>query len=83
MARYIDIHSGVLGATEGQLRAAHARRLSVEAAEGVRFERAWLDQEFGKVFCLSTAPSKEALMRAHEQAGQTVVEVYELSVEVS
>jgi hypothetical protein len=82
MARYIDIHSGFLGATEEQLRAAHDRRLSVEAAEGVHFERAWLDREFGKVFCLSTAPSKEAVMRVHEQAGQPAAEVYEVSVEV-
>ena len=82
MARYIDIHPGFLDATEEQLRAAHALRLAAQAAEGVRLERAWLDREFGRVFCLSTAPSKEAVMRVHDQAGQPVVEVYEVSDEV-
>ena len=48
----------------------------------MHFERAWLDPEYGKVFCLSTAPSKEAVMRAHERAGHPAAEVYEISIEV-
>jgi Protein of unknown function (DUF4242) len=83
VARYIDIHSGFVGATAEQLSAAHQSRLSVESTEGVHFERAWLDPECGKVFCLSTAPSKEAVMRVHEQAGHPAAEVYEVPVEVS
>ena len=39
MARYIDIHSGFVGATEEQLRAAYQSRRREEDAEGVRFER--------------------------------------------
>jgi Protein of unknown function (DUF4242) len=81
MARYIDIHSGLVGATAEQFQAAHRRRLSVESDEGVHFERSWLDPECGKVFCLSTAPSKEAVMRVHERAGHFTPEVYEVSVE--
>ena len=82
MARYIDIHSGFVGATEEQLRAAHQSRRRVEDTEGVRFERTWLDPEYGKVFCLSTAPSKEALLRVHERAGHPAAEVYEVPIEV-
>ena len=65
----MDLHSGFTGVTEDQLREAHQRDLDVEAAEGVHFERAWLDPESGKVFCLSTGPSKEAVQRVHEKAG--------------
>jgi hypothetical protein len=83
MARYIDIHSGSVGATAEEFRAAHQSRLSVEGTEGVHFERAWLDPECGKVFCLSTAPSKEAVMRVHELTGHPVAEVYEVPVEVA
>ena len=36
----------------------------------------------GKVFCLATGPSKEAVMRIHERAGHPTPEVYELTVEV-
>ena len=83
MATYIDIHSGFVGATEAQLRAAHLSRVEIEGDEGVHFVRSWLDPEFGKVFCLSTGPSKEAVMRVHERAGHPAAEVYEVPVEVT
>jgi len=83
MAKFMDVHSGFVGATSDQLVEAHGRDLAIEADEGVHFERAWLDPEKGKVFCLSTGPSREAVMRIHERAGQPVTEVYELTVEVA
>jgi hypothetical protein len=82
MAKFMDLHSGFTGVTEDQLREAHQRDLDVEAAEGVHFERAWLDPESGTVFCLSTGPSKEAVQRVHEKAGHPADEIYELPVEV-
>jgi Protein of unknown function (DUF4242) len=82
MAKFMDVHSGFTGVTEDQLREAHQRDLDVEAAEGVHFERAWLDPESGVVFCLSTGPSKDAVQRVHEKAGHPADEVYELPVEV-
>ena len=83
MTQYMDVHSGFVGVTATQLDEAHGRDLAIEAEEGVHFERAWLDPEAGKVFCLSTAPSKEAVMRIHERAGHPTGEVYELTVEVA
>jgi hypothetical protein len=82
MTRYMDVHDGFTGVTAEQLEAAHARDLAIEGEEGVHFERAWLDPEAGKVFCLSSGPSKEAVMRVHERAGHPTTEVYELAVEV-
>ena len=83
MATFMDVHSGFVGVTAQQLQEAHDRDLEVEAEEGVHFERAWLDPEIGKVFCLSTGPTKEAVMRIHERAGHPTAEVYELTVEVA
>jgi len=83
MARFMDVHSGFEGVTEAQLEAAHARDLAIEGEEGVHFERAWLDSESGKVFCLSSGPSKEAVMRIHERAGHPTTEVYAIPVEVA
>jgi hypothetical protein len=83
MATFMDVHSGFVGVTAQQLQEAHDRDLDVEAEEGVHFERAWLDPEIGKVFCLSTGPTKEAVMRIHERAGHPTAEVYELTVEVA
>ncbi|MER6003295.1 SCO4226 family nickel-binding protein [Nonomuraea sp. NPDC051941] len=82
MAKFMDVHSGFVGVTEEQLRAAHERDLAIEESEGVHFERAWLDPESGKVFCLSSGPSKEAVLRVHEKAGHPTTEIYELPVEV-
>ena len=83
MATFMDVHNGFVGVTEAQLRDAHDRDLAIEGDEGVHFERAWLDPELGKVFCLSTAPSKESVMRVHERAGHPTSEVYELAVDIT
>jgi uncharacterized protein DUF4242 len=83
MAKFMDVHSGFVGVTEKQLREAHEADLAVEGAEGVHFERAWLDPQSGKVFCLSSGPSKEAVMRVHERAGHPTPEIYELPIEVA
>jgi hypothetical protein len=82
MARFMDVHSGFVGVTGPQLREAHERDLAIEKDEGVHFERAWLDPDTGKVFCLSHGPSKEAVMRIHERAGHPTAEVYAIPVEV-
>ncbi len=82
MAKFMDVHSGFQGVTEEQLAEAHGRDLAIQDEEGVNFEHAWLDPDSGKVFCLSSGPSKEAVMRVHERAGHPTSEVYELTVEV-
>jgi hypothetical protein len=83
MAQFMDVHSGFVGVTGAQLREAHERDLAIEKDEGVHFERAWLDPDSGKVFCLSSGPSKEAVMRIHERAGHPTAEVYAIPVEVA
>jgi hypothetical protein len=82
MPRFMDVHSGFVGVTEDQLREAHERDLAAQGEENVSFEKAWLDPTSGKVFCLATAPSKEAMNRVHERAGHPTSEVYEVSIEV-
>ncbi|HEY0118950.1 MAG TPA: SCO4226 family nickel-binding protein [Cellulomonas sp.] len=82
MTRFMDVHSGFVGVTQEQLQEAHERDQAVEGEEGVRFERAWLDPELGKVFCLSTGPSKEAVLRVHERAGHPTSEIYQVDVDV-
>ncbi len=82
MAKFMDVHTGFYGVTAQQLQEAHESDLAIQGDEGVVFERAWLDPGAGKVFCLATGPSKEAVMRTHERAGHPTAEVYELLVEV-
>ena len=83
MSRFMDVHSGFVGVTAQQLQEAHEQDLAIEADEGVHFERAWLDQETGKVFCLASGPSREAVLRIHERAGHATSEIYELTAEVA
>jgi hypothetical protein len=82
MAKFMDVHSGFMGVTAEQLKEAHERDLAIEADESVHFERSWLDPTRGKVFCLATGPSREAVMRVHARAGHPTPEIYELTVEV-
>jgi hypothetical protein len=82
MAKFMDVHDGFVGVTAEQLRDAHNRDLAIQDDEDVVYERAWLDPVAGKVFCLATGPSKEAVMRIHERAGHPTPEVYEVTVEV-
>ena len=83
MPQYMDVHDGFVGVTKEQLAQAHAADVAIQDDERVSFERAWLDPESGKVFCLSSGPSKEAVMRIHERAGHPTEQVYEVAVEVA
>jgi hypothetical protein len=82
LPKFMDVHSGFHGVTQEQLQAAHDADLAIQDEEGVVYEQAWLDPESGKVFCLVSGPSKEAVMRIHERAGHPTTEVYELPVQV-
>src|SRR5262245_25502463 len=83
MAQFMDVHNGFFGVTGEQLAEAHQRDLDIENEEGVHYVHAWLDSDSGKVFCLATGPSREAVMRIHERAGHPTPEVYEISAEVA
>jgi uncharacterized protein DUF4242 len=82
MVKFMDVHTGFIGVTAQQLKEAHERDLAIEADEGVHFEHAWLDPVRGKVFCLATGPTRQAVIRIHERAGHPTEEIYELTVEV-
>ncbi|MFB6890480.1 SCO4226 family nickel-binding protein [Kitasatospora sp. NPDC056327] len=82
MARFMDVHHGMAGITEEELRMAHQADLDIQADEGVRFRQAWADPEAGVVYCLSEAPSKEAVQRVHERAGHRADEVHPVPLSV-
>ncbi|GAA4921036.1 SCO4226 family nickel-binding protein [Streptomyces coeruleoprunus] len=82
MGTFMDVHHGFQGITNEQLREAHEKDLAHEKSEGVHFERAWADPESGVVYCLSTAPSADAVQRVHEKAGHRADEVHPVPVTV-
>jgi hypothetical protein len=82
MAQFMDVHHGMKGITAEQLREAHRADLAIEEDESVHFERAWADPESGIVYCLSQAPSAEAVQRIHERAGHKADEVHPVPLSV-
>ncbi|MBO8202937.1 SCO4226 family nickel-binding protein [Streptomyces smyrnaeus] len=82
MTRFMDVHHGMEGITAEQLRAAHQADQEIEGEEGVRFERAWADPESGTVYCLSEAPSADAVQRVHDRAGHPADEIHPLPLVV-
>lgn len=82
MPEFMDVHSGMTGVTPEALAEAHHADLAIQDDEHVNFKRAWADPASGTVFCLSEAPSAEAVQRIHQRAGHPADAVYELSVQV-
>ena len=82
MTQFMDIHHGMKGITTDQLREAVNANVAIEKEEGVHFEKAWADPEAGTIYCLSEAPSAEAVQRIHERAGQPTDEIHPLPLTV-
>jgi hypothetical protein len=80
MAQFMDVHTGMAGVTSEGLAEAHQADLDIQGDEGVTFHQAWADPKSGHVFCLSEAPSAEAVQRIHERAGHPADEIHEITV---
>lgn len=68
MPKYIDVHKGVKGVKLKDVAEAHAKDLKVQGKYGVSFQKYWLDEKEGTIFCLSDAPNREAIAKAHKEA---------------
>ncbi|MEU3374068.1 SCO4226 family nickel-binding protein [Streptomyces sp. NPDC006660] len=82
MSRFMDVHHGMTGITADQLARAHQADLAIENEEGVHFEKAWAGPASGTVYCLSQAPSADAVRRVHERAGHPADEVHPIPLMV-
>ncbi|WP_156727598.1 SCO4226 family nickel-binding protein [Streptomyces apocyni] len=82
MTMFMDVHHNMQGITAEQLSESHRADLAIEAEEGVHFERAWADPDAGVVYCLSEAPSADAVQRIHERAGHPANEIHPVPISV-
>jgi hypothetical protein len=80
MGQFMDVHVNMAGVTAEDLAAAHQADLDIQADEGVTFSHAWADPATGHVFCLSEAPSAQAVQRIHQRAGHPADEVHEITI---
>ena len=81
MPEFMDVHTSMKGVTSEALKVAHDADLAIQDDEGVNFKHAWADPESGMVFCLSEAPSAEAVRKIHERAGHPADNIYEVPVQ--
>jgi len=76
MPEFMDVHHNMKGLTKEDLKAAHDADLAIQGEENVVFKSAWADPEAGVVYCLSEAPSADAVKRIHERTGHPADEVH-------
>jgi peptidyl-tRNA hydrolase len=81
MPLYMDIHKHIPGLTAAAVKGAHAKDVEVQKKHGVKYLKYWYDEGSGKVFCLVSAPNKDAAMAVHREAhgliADEVIEVIE------
>ena len=68
MPLYMDIHEIPGGVAMDDVAKAHLADLQTQTAHDVRYLRYWVDEEYGRVFCLVEAPSADAAADVHRQA---------------
>ncbi|GAC1501316.1 MAG: hypothetical protein NVS1B14_05660 [Vulcanimicrobiaceae bacterium] len=84
MPFYMDIHQLKDGETAEDIAQAHLMDITVQHKYGVNYEKYWLNEKVGKVFCFAEAPSAEAAIQVHREAHGTMAEkVIEVSPELS
>jgi hypothetical protein len=82
MPEFMDVHRNMKGITKEDLLAAHNADLAIQDEEKVNFKSAWADPDSGLVYCLSEAPSADAVQRIHERAGHRADEVHPVPLRV-
>src|SRR4051812_25309333 len=66
---FIDVHEfGPGKVSAAGVAEAHAKDLAVQDKHGVRFLDYWVDEEHGRVYCLSTAPNAPSVAATHREA---------------
>jgi hypothetical protein len=77
MALFMDAHTVEGGVSANDVAAAHAADLATQGAYGVSYQRYWVDEAAGKIFCLVEAPDAETANTVHRKAhGLVADEIY-------
>ena len=82
MPEFMDVHRNMAGLTKEDLEAAHQADVAIQSEEDVVFKSAWADPDAGVVYCLSEAPSADAVKRIHERTGHPADEIHPVPLKV-
>ena len=67
MPLFMDIHE-IDGVSEEDLAQAHAADVKIQEQYGVEYHKYWFNKEKGKVFCICSAPDREAAALVHRHS---------------
>jgi hypothetical protein len=67
MPLFMDVHEIDGGVAMDDVAKAHLADLQAQAAHDVRYLRYWVDEDYGRVFCLVEAPSAAAANAVHKE----------------
>ncbi len=80
MPLFMDVHSMEGGVSAADVAGAHAKDMEVQGQYGVSYQRYWVDESAGKIFCLVDAPDADTAHRVHREAhGLVADEIYQVS----
>ncbi len=80
MPLYMDVHKIEGPVTLDDVRKAHAADLEKQAEHGVSYQRYWVSEEAGRIFCLVDAPDADTAATVHREAhGLVADEIYEVT----
>ena len=68
MPLFMDLHTLPGPVTAEEVAKAHAADLATQEKFGVSYERYWVDEAEGRIFCLVDAPDAEAANAVHREA---------------
>jgi hypothetical protein len=79
MPLYMDIHRLEDGVSVDDVAKAHMADLQTQDKYGVDYQRYWVDESQGAIFCLVAAPSADAAKTVHREAhGLVAEEIFEV-----
>lgn len=79
MPLYMDLHKNMHGVSSDELKQVHQADLDAQDKHGVKYQKFWMNEESGTIFCLVEGPSKEACIEVHKEAhGHLACEIIEV-----
>ena len=68
MALFMDVHRIAGGVAPADVAQAHQADLETQSKYGVDYQRYWVDEAGGQIFCLVDAPDAETAATVHREA---------------
>jgi hypothetical protein len=79
MPLYMDIHKIDGGVSADDVAEAHRKDVATQKERGVNYQRYWVDEKAGRIFCLVEAPTADHASEVHREAhGLVADEIYEV-----